>query len=319
MKFLAGTSIIILASINNGARAFVGPSSSPTNRAAFTSSSSSASSLASLLLARGEGGVGGTDHPSYYTSMIDAISSAADAAHSAAQKSSDLASSLILTPSSSSDTAIALMTPEVIASVWAGLSVLEGNVASSTDPAVMFRAMMDTLDATVLAAERAALLTSALTSNLADFDAALLNAMALLSAQHHSFYLLTPETAGMAQAKLALLIHNLSGASVSDTFLGDLWADVDRRLDSLHVSPSSVVAYGTLAFVLAYTQRREGVRSYKMELRKMLEMGELDIKAVSFLAVAERMAFGLIDNCTRTINSVCLNDTQISSCPSFHS
>ena len=287
MKFSAGTSIIILASINDGARAFVGTSSSPTNRAAFTSSSSSsssASSLASLLLAGGEGGVGGTDHPSYYTSMIDAISSAADAAHSAAQKSSDLASSLILTSSSSSDTAVALMTP---ASVRAGLSVLEGNVASSTDPAVMFRAMMDALDATVLAAERAASSTSALTSNLADIDAALLTSMALSSAQHHSSFLLTPEAADMAQAKLALLIHNLSGASVSDTFLGDLWADVDRRLDSLHVSPSSVVAYGTLAFVLAYTQRREGVRSYKMELRKMLEMGELDIKAVSFLVVAE--------------------------------
>ena len=216
--------------------------------------------------------------------MIDAFSSAADAAHSVAQMSSDLASSLILTSLSSSDTAVALMTP---ASVRAGLSVLEGNVASLTDPAVLFRAMMDALDATVLAAERAASSTSARTSNLAEIDAALLNLMALSSAQHHSSFLLTPEAADMAQAKLALLIHNLSGALVSDTFLGDLWADVDRRLDSLHVSPSSVVAYGTLAFVLTYTQRREGVRSYKMELRKMLEMGELDIKAVSFLAVAE--------------------------------
>ena len=151
---------------------------------------------------------------------------AADAAHSAAQMSSDLALSLILTSLSFSDTAVALMTP---ASVRAGLSVLEGNVASSTDLAVMSWGMMDAIDVTVLDAERAASSTSALTSNLAEIDAALLNSMALSSAQHHSSYLLTLEAADMAQAKLALLIHNLSGASVSDTFLG--WADVDRRLD----------------------------------------------------------------------------------------
>ena len=54
------------------------------------------------------------------------------------------------------------------------------------------------------------------------------------------------------------------------------------------MSPSSVVACvrnpGIRPCLYAATG---GVRSYKMELRKMLEMGELDIKAVSFLAVAE--------------------------------
>lgn len=177
------------------------------------------------------------------------------------------------------------MTPEAISAAQTKLSILEANFATSSDPAVMSRAIMDALDASIHAAEHAVSSTSVLTSNLANFDAVLSNSIAV-----SQFHLLTPEAAEVAQAKLALLIHNLSGASVEDAFLTNVLADLDRKLDAMSaaagmgsngVSAGTVVMYGTLAFVLAYSQRRAGVQGYKKELRRMLEGGEFDIDVLA--------------------------------------
>jgi len=255
--------IIVLALANDdGTSAFVAPSSGQIRPAVVSPSLHASAS-------------------DPYSSMLDAISTAADAASSAAATSSELASSLHIIPSSSSygDAAPFIMTPEAISTAQAKLSVLESNLAASSDPAAMSRAITDALDASIRAAEHAASSTSVLASNLENFDRALAESYALAP----QFHLLPPETADVAQAKMAALIHNLSGAAVDDAFLTNFLADVDRRLDSLApgVSASAVLMYGTLAFVLAYSQRRAGVRGYKEELREMLIEGEFDIDALA--------------------------------------
>lgn len=272
MKFsaTAAASVILALSNGNGAsHAFVMPSS-PLISSRTTSARLSAST---------------TDDP--YSSVLDAISSAADAASTAATTSAQLASSLSHSNSDIHNTIAStiLMTPEAISAAQTKLSILEANLATSSDPAVMSRAIMDALDASIHAAEHAVSSTSVLTSNLANFDAVLSNSMAV-----SQFHLMTPEAAEVAQAKLALLIHNLSGASVEDTFITNVLADLDRKLDAMSavagmgsngVSAGTVVMYGTLAFVLAYSQRRAGVQGYKKELRMMLEGGEFDIDVLA--------------------------------------
>jgi len=255
MKFSAAVSIILATS--HGSQAFVAP---------FTTSRT-----ASTLRASADP----------YESMLDAISSAADAASTAAQTSAQLASSFPHSSTGADALSLSsLMTPEAISAAQAKLSVLESNFATSNDPSVMTKAIMDALDASINYAEHAASSTSVLTSNLANFDAVLSNSMAM-----HSFHLMPPESAEVAQANLAQLIHNLSGLSVDDAFLTNFLADVDRKLDALtagsNVSASTVMLYGTAAFMLAYSQRQAGVKGYKKELKQMIEGGEFDINVLA--------------------------------------
>lgn len=266
MKFSAAVSAILSLS-HNGASAFVAPSSGHT---ASTSLYASAADP--------------------YASVIVAISSAADAAQSAAAHSASLASSLSsnVNVDLSNSVAASIMTPEAISAAQTKLSILESNIATSSDPAVMSKAIIDALDASIHAAEHAVSSTAVLTSNLAHFDQVLSNSMAM----HHSssfHHLLPPESAELAQANFATLIHNLSGATINDDFLTNFLADVDRKLDSFlavgDVSASTVLMYGSLAVVLAYSQREAGVKGYKKELREMLEGGEFDINVVSIFLV----------------------------------
>mmetsp|Transcript_11583 Transcript_11583/g.24786 ORF Transcript_11583/g.24786 Transcript_11583/m.24786 type:complete len:530 (+) Transcript_11583:106-1695(+) len=238
-----------------------------------------------------------------YGSVIDAISSAADAANEAATTSARLASSLRvpttlpLTLPSSLDIHIddatlssignGIMTPEAISTAQAKLDVLESNLLRSSDPAVMTKSIVDALDASIAAAEHAASSTSTLASNLADFDGVLSHSMDIYHSNANHFQMLSPESAEVAQAKLALLIHNLSGTTLDldDRFITNFLGDLDRKLDSLtfggNVSGSAVVVYGTVALALAYSQREVGVQDYKQELRRKLEEGELDIDALA--------------------------------------
>ena len=213
-----------------------------------------------------------------YTDLIDAISSAADAASSASQTSEHLATSL---SSSSGVAAHSVMTPEAITAAQAKLQLLESNMLSSADPHVMAKGIVDALEHSSHAAEHAVSATSLLLDNLAHFDAVLSNSMAL----QHSFPLIPPETAEMAQAKLALLIHNLSGATVEDDFITSFLSNVDRKLDALPISSSNVLMYGALAVVLAHTQRQAGAQDTIDKVRKMMEEGgELDINVVSCIS-----------------------------------
>jgi len=209
-----------------------------------------------------------------YTDLIDAISSAADAASNAAQTSEHLASSL-----SSSSSAHSLMTPEAITVAQAKLQLLESNILSSADPHVMAKCIIDALEQSSHAAEHAVSATSLLVDNLAHFDAVLSNSMAM----QHPFHLIPPEAAEIAQAKLALLIHNLSGATVDDAFLTNFLAEIDRKLDALPISFANILMYGALAVVLAHTQRQAGAQDTIEKVRKMMEEGgELDINVVSY-------------------------------------
>ena len=209
-----------------------------------------------------------------YTDLIDAISSAADAALSASQTSEHLASSL----SSSSSATHSLMTPEAITVAQAKLQLLESNILSSADPHVMAKGIIDALEQSSHAAEHAVTATSLLVHNLAHFDAVLSNSMAM----QHSIHLIPPETAEIAQAKLALLIHNLSGATIEDDFITSFLSNIDRKLDALPISTSNVLMYGALAVVLAHTQRQAGAQDTIEKVRKMMEEGgELDINVVS--------------------------------------
>lgn len=262
MKFTSAASIL-LSLASNDAHAFLVPSSSSTPTALYAS----------------------PEDP--YASMIDAITSAADAASTAAHTSAQLASSLSPHDGSGNSINIAssIMTPEAISAAQAKLSILESNFATSSDPALMSQAIIDALDASIQAAEHALESTSVLTSNLANFDTVLSNSMAIHASS--SAHLIPPETAELAQAKFALLIHNLSGMSMEDAFLTNFVSDIDRKLDSFSggadVSANTVMMYGTFAFVLAYSQRQAGVQGYKEELRKALEEGEFDINMVGSL------------------------------------
>lgn len=220
-----------------------------------------------------------------YATLIDAISHAADAAYSAAQHSEQLASSIggdMLLATSAS------LSP----SAQAGLSILEKNIATSSDPTVLMQAIHAALDSSIHAAEMAASSTTVLVHNLANFDEALATSMALAS-NNPNFHtiMLSPEYSHVAQAKLALLLHNLSGLTIDDNFLSNFLSEMDKQLDALlpsssasgaiSVSTSNMILYGTVAAVLAYSQRQAGIEGYKMELRTLLERGELDMTMVS--------------------------------------
>jgi hypothetical protein len=220
-----------------------------------------------------------------YATLIDAISHAADAAYSAAQHSEQLASSIggdMLLATSAS------LSP----SAQAGLSILEKNIATSSDPTVLMQAIHAALDSSIHAAEMAASSTTVLVHNLANFDEALATSMALAS-NNPNFHtiMLSPEYSNVAQAKLALLLHNLSGLTIDDNFLSNFLSEMDKQLDALlpsssasgaiSVSTSNMILYGTVAAVLAYSQRQAGIEGYKMELRTLLERGELDMTMVS--------------------------------------
>ena len=187
-------------------------------------------------------------------------------------------------------------------STQAGLSTLENNIVSSSDPSVMMQAIYDALDSSIHAAEMAASSTSVLVHNLANFDEAFSTSLAL--ANNHNMILLSPEYADVAQAKLALLLHNLSGLTVEDNFLANFLAEVDKQLDALLPASSSssstistasttsnVLFFGTMAAVLAYTQRQAGIDEYKMKLRSLLERGELDIATVGFYCFVQSLTF----------------------------
>lgn len=286
MKLSAAATILVSFSNNyNGvAHAFVAPSSPLSSVATRTTSTSL------------------SDAVDPYGSVIDAISSAADAANEAATTSARLASSLhiptTLTLPSSLDIHIddmtlssignGIMTSEAISTAQAKLDLLESNLLHSSDPAVMTKSIVDALDASIAAAEHAASSTSILTSNLANFDAILSNSMDIYHSNTNNFQMMSPESAEVTQAKLALLIHNLSGMTLDldDRFVTNFLGDLDRKLDSLTfggdvVSGSAMVMYGTVALALAYSQRKAGVQDYKKELRRMLEGGELDIDALA--------------------------------------
>ncbi len=157
----------------------------------------------------------------------------------------------------------------------------------------MMQAIYDALDSSIHAAEMAASSTSVLVHNLANFDEVLSTSMALANTNHHNInmMLLTPEYAEVAQAKLALLLHNLSGLAIEDNFLTNFLSEVDKQLDALlpsssagissTSSTSNLLLFGTVAAVLAYTQRQAGIEEYKLELRALLEKGELDMTMVS--------------------------------------
>mmetsp|Transcript_3290 Transcript_3290/g.7287 ORF Transcript_3290/g.7287 Transcript_3290/m.7287 type:complete len:450 (+) Transcript_3290:92-1441(+) len=256
MKCSAAASIVLV--LNHGAHAFVFPSSP------LPSSSRTPAASAPLHASSTS-----TDP---YASMLDAISSAVDAANSAAQTSAQLASSL---PTSNS--VAAFIAPDAMSMTQAKLSILESNIAISSDPAVMSKAIIDALDASIHAAEHTVASTSVLVSNLAHFDEVFSNSMAM-----HSYHLLPLETADLAQSNLATLIHNLGGIGVDDNaFFKNFLANVDRKLDDLPMSTSNIMMYVTLTLFLAYSQRQAGVRMYKKELRKMLEEGVLDIDVLA--------------------------------------
>ena len=183
MKFTAAASILF--ALANGADAFVVPGTSRTASISALRASPSADP---------------------YESMLVAITNSADAASIAAKTSSDLTSSL---SSNSFDIASNIMTPEAISAAQAKLSILESNIATSSDPAVMSKAIIDALDMSIQAAEHAVDSTSILTANLANFDTVLSNSISI-----HSFHLLPPETAEVARANMAALLYNLGGLSI---------------------------------------------------------------------------------------------------------
>lgn len=279
MTVFAGIAISILhlALLRDGATAFlVAPLPSTTTTSSFSSSALAATSS--------------PNDP--YATLIDAISHAADAAYSAAQHSEQLASSIggdVLLASSAS------LSP----SAQAGLSILEKNIATSSDPTILMQAIHAALDSSIHAAEMAASSTTVLVHNLANFDEALATSMALANNHNPHFHtmMLSPEYADVAQAKLALLLHNLSGLAIEDNFLTNFLSEMDRQLDALlpsssassgaiSVSTSNMILYGTVAAVLAYSQRQAGIEGYKMELRTLLERGELDMTMVSYCLMA---------------------------------
>ena len=100
---------------------------------------------------------------------------------------------------------------------------------------------------------------------------------------------MTPEMAEIAQSKLSLLLHNLSGGNVNmdDKFITNFVSYVDTMLDGVTTEgrggDSNAVLLGAVAVVIAYSQREVGVTNYKKELRRRLESGELNLSEVSFL------------------------------------
>ena len=289
MKVAYAVLLPALSARSRGANAFL---AAPPGHSVRLPSSAKSASLFPYALRSAESS-STPDDP--YATLIDAISHAADAAYSAAQHSEQLAyngaKQMMMLASSSA----------LSSSTQAGLSTLENNIVSSSDPSVMMQAIYDALDSSIHAAEMAASSTSVLVHNLANFDEAFSTSLAL--ANNHNMMLLSPEYADVAQAKLALLLHNLSGLTLEDNFLANFVAEVDKQLVALLPASSSsseistasttsnVLFFGTVAAVLAYTQRQAGIEEYKMKLRSLLERGELDIATVGFYCFVQSLTF----------------------------
>ena len=214
-----------------------------------------------------------------HDALLDALTQTVAAANQAASSSNEIAQSL-----SSSTTSAPLMTSEAaITTAQSNLEILQQNLITSTDPQVLSNALHEALSTSITAADHALSSTSVLSYNLAHFDG-------LLAASIHNAHpfasIMTPEMAEISQAKLALLLHNLSGVDVDDNFLTNFMSHVDSRLDGLEgTGDSSVVLFGAAAVVMAYSQREAGVANYKMELRRKIESGEFDFDEVSFFFV----------------------------------
>ena len=207
--------------------------------------------------------------------LLDALTQTVAAANQAASSSSDIAQSLYSATSSAP-----LMTSEAITTAQSNLEILQQNLLTSTDPQTLSNALHEALQTSIIAADHALSSTSVLSYNLAHFDAVLATSM---HNAHPFASIMTPEMAEISQAKLALLLHNLSGVHLEDNFLSNFMSHVDSRLDGLEGTggDSSMVLFGAAAVVMAYSQREVGVANYKMELRKKIEMGEFDIDEVS--------------------------------------
>lgn len=210
--------------------------------------------------------------------LFDALTQTVDAATRASSASSQIAQSL----SSSITPSAPPMTSEAITTAQSNLDILHQNLLTSTDPQVLSNSLQEALQTSIAAADHALASTSVLSSNLAHFDSILATSM---HNAHPFASIMTPEMAEISQAKLALLLHNLSGMDVDDHFLSNFMSHVDSRLDGLEgsVGDSNVVLFGAAAVVLAYSQREVGITEYKKELKRKIELGEFDIDEVSLL------------------------------------
>ena len=210
--------------------------------------------------------------------LIDALTQTVDAATRAASASSQIAQSLSSTTTSSAP----LMTSEAITTAQSNLDILHQNLLTSSDPSTLSNALHEALKTSITAADHALATTSVLSYNLAHFDSILATSM---HNAHPFASIMTPEMAEISQAKLALLLHNLSGVDVNDHFLTNFMSHVDSRLDGLDsVGDSNMVLFGAAAVVMAYSQREVGVANYKEELRRKIELGEFDADEVSLFS-----------------------------------
>ncbi len=209
--------------------------------------------------------------------LLDALTQTVDAATRASSASSQIAQSL----SSSTTSSAPLMTSEAITTAQSNLDILHQNLLTSTDPQILSNSLQEALQTSITAADHALASTSVLSYNLAHFDSILAASMH----NAHPFAIMTPEMAEISQAKLALLLHNLSGMDVDEHFLTNFMSHVDSRLDGLEgsVGDSNMVLFGAAAVVMAYSQREVGVVNYKKELKRKIELGEFDIDEVSLL------------------------------------
>lgn len=219
--------------------------------------------------------------------LLDALTQTVDAATRAASTSNELAQSLSSSiHHSSSFSAHDIMTPEAITTAQSNLETLHQNLLTSTDPHVLTNALHEALQTSITAADHALQSTSVLSYNLAHFDSVLAGC---IHNAHPFANLMTPEMAEIAQSKLSLLLHNLSGGNVDmdDKFITNFVSYVDTMLDGVTTEgrggDSNAVLLGALAVVIAYSQREVGVTNYKKELRRRLESGELNLNEVSFL------------------------------------
>lgn len=220
--------------------------------------------------------------------LLDALTQTVDAATRAASTSNELAQSLSSSiHHSSSFSAHDIMTPEAITNAQSNLETLHQNLLTSTDPHVLTNTLHEALQTSITAADHALQSTSVLSYNLAHFDSVLASC---IHNAHPFANMMTPEMAEIAQSKLSLLLHNLSGGNVDmdDKFITNFVSYVDTMLDGVTLNEggrgsgdSNLVLLGAVAVVIAYSQREVGVTNYKMELRRRLQSGELNLDEVS--------------------------------------
>lgn len=209
--------------------------------------------------------------------LLDALTQTVDAATCAASTSSKIAQSL-----STASSSAPLITSEAFTTAQSNLEILHQNLLTSTDPQTLSNTLHEALQTSITAADHALASTSVLSSNLAHFDSILATSM---HNAHPFAAIMTPEMAEIAQSKLALLLHNLSGVDVNDKFITNFMSHVDTRLDGLEGSgggDSNMVLFGAAAVAIAYSQREVGVANYKKELRRKIELGQFDVDEVSF-------------------------------------